>query len=100
MPVALKSTHLAHGRMTQTAKQSCEVQEFCKEGKHYPNNGILKAQNLPEPLILCFLVLFVIKKKNKLYCSYFPYHPISLGRWKLMTKSLLRSHLETVPSAT
>lgn len=63
MPVVLKSTHLEHGGMTQTAKQSCAVQELCKEEKHYPNNGILKAQNLPEPPILCFLVPFIIKKK-------------------------------------
>lgn len=102
MPVVLKSTHLEHGGMTQTAKQSCEVQELCKEGKQYPNNGILKAKNLPEPPILCFLVPFITykKKKKKVSCSHFPYHPIALGRWKLMTKSLLRSHLETVPLAT
>lgn len=62
MPVVLKSTHLEHGGMTQTAKQSCAVQELRKEGKHYPNNGILKAKILPEPPILCFLVPFIIKK--------------------------------------
>lgn len=47
MPVVLKSTHLEHGGMTQTAQQSCEVQELCKEGKQYPNNGILKGKKSP-----------------------------------------------------
>lgn len=60
MPVVLKSTHLDRGGMTQTVKQSCEVQELCMERKHYPNNGILKAKYPPGPWILCFLVLFII----------------------------------------
>lgn len=65
MPVVLKNTHLDHGGMTQTAKQSCEVQELCKEGKQYPNNGILKVKNLPEPPILCFLGPFIIEENSK-----------------------------------
>lgn len=60
MPVVLKSTHLDHGGMTQTAQQSCEVQELGKEGKQYPNNGILKVKSLPEPPSLCFLAPFII----------------------------------------
>lgn len=61
MPLVLKSTHLDHGGMTQTAKQSCEAQGLCKAGKQYPNNGILEAKNLPEPPILCLLIPFIIQ---------------------------------------
>lgn len=53
MPVVLKSTHLDRGGMTQTVKQSCEVQELCMERKHYPNNGILKAKYPPLDLGFC-----------------------------------------------